>query len=66
MSLKDWIIAGSQDPVLREIKHPFSKNKFKGHKVYLHVYFVAMWCYERRSCIGELHYPKKIGIPYNL
>ena len=36
MLLKDWIIAQSQDPVLREIKYLISKNKLKGCKEYLH------------------------------
>ena len=33
MLLKDWIIAQSQDPVIKEIKHLINKNKLKGHKV---------------------------------
>ena len=35
MSLEDWIIAQSQDPMIREIKDHISKNKLKGHKVYV-------------------------------
>ena len=35
MSLNDWIIVQSQDPEIREIKYLMSKNKLKGHKVYL-------------------------------
>ena len=35
MSLKDWIVAQSQDSVMREIQYHISKNIVKGHKVYL-------------------------------
>ena len=35
MLLKDWIVAQSQDPVIREIKYLISKNKQRGCKVYL-------------------------------
>ena len=34
MSQKDWIIAKSQDPVIREIKYLIFKDTLKGHKVY--------------------------------
>ena len=35
MFLEDWIVAKSQDPVKREIRYFISKNKLKGHRMYL-------------------------------
>ena len=34
MSLENWIVAQSKDPMIREIKYFMSKNKVKGSKVY--------------------------------
>ena len=34
MSLEDWIMAQSEEPVIREIKYLISKNKLRGHKLY--------------------------------
>ena len=35
MLLEDWIMAQSQDPLIRKIKDLINKNKLKGCKVYL-------------------------------
>ena len=34
MSVEDWVIAQSKDPVVREIKYLINNNKLKGHKVF--------------------------------
>ena len=35
MLVKDWVIAQSKDPAIREIKHLINNKKLKGWKVYL-------------------------------
>ena len=74
MSQKDWIIAQSQDPMIREIKYHISKSKLKGYKVYFqdaqilkqylqqHSHLVV-W---KGSCIVGLPLLKRIGMLYSL
>ena len=35
LSVEEWIVAQSKDPMIREINYLISKNKLKGCKVYL-------------------------------
>ena len=65
---KDWIIAQSQDPVIREIKTLLAKLNWLGvrhicsiHKPWSYICEgVAIWCNGRGSCKGELFHPKRI------
>ena len=34
MLVKNWVVAQSEDPAIREIKHLLNNKKLKGHKVY--------------------------------
>ena len=59
ISLEDWIIAHSQDPMIREIKYLISENKLKGCQVYLQdpeiMKQYMMQCHHLVLCKGVLY-----------
>ena len=59
MSLKDWIVAQSQDTPIREIKYLISKKRLRGCMVYLQGQQITkqylQWCSHLVLCKGVLY-----------